>query len=197
MNYLIVGLGNPGEEYQNTRHNTGRMLVERFSKQKNFSEWKKSKKTKALESNGAVGKKKVTAILPETFMNKSGLAVQAYLKNKKEIERLVVLYDDMDLPLGKFKISFGRSSGGHRGVDSIIKSLKTKDFVRVRVGVSPSSPSGKLKKPSGEKAVIDFILDKFKSNELEVLKKESKKICEAIEMIVVESREKAMGEFNG
>lgn len=196
MNYLIVGLGNPGEEYQNTRHNIGRTLVEKFSKQNAFSSWKKSKKTKALEGSGVIGKQKVTVILPETFMNKSGLAVGYYIKSKKEIERLVVLYDDMDLPLGKFKISFGRSSGGHRGVESIIKSLKSKDFARIRIGVSPSTPSGKLKKPSGQKAVIDFILGKFKPAELQIIKKESKKVCEAIEMIIAEGREKAMGEFN-
>ena len=196
MNYVIVGLGNPGEEYQNTRHNVGRMFVEKFAKQNGFSEWQKSKRTKALEAKGGVGKEKVTALIPETFMNKSGLAVFPYLKSKKDIERLIILYDDLDLPLGKFKISFGRSSGGHRGVESIIKALKTKDFARIRIGVSPSTPSGKLKKPQGEKEVIDFILGKLKPAELEVLKKESKKICEAIEMIVSEGREKAMGEFN-
>lgn len=196
MTYVVVGLGNPGEEYENTRHNIGRMMLEHFSDAHNFSEWEENKKLKVREAKGTLKKEKVVALEPQTFMNKSGEPLRYYLKSKKDIERLVVIYDDLDLPFGKFKISFGRGSGGHRGLESIIKSLKTKDFSRIRVGISPATPSGKLKKPSGEKAVIDFILGKFKSTELAVLKKESKKISEAIEMILEEGREKAMGTFN-
>lgn len=196
MSQIIVGLGNPGDEYKNTRHNTGRMLLEEFAKKFDFSEWNTNKKTKACEATGILGREKISLVLPETFMNNSGKAVSPYVKSKKDVARLIVLYDELDLPIGTFKISFGRGSGGHRGLESIIKHLKTKDFVRVRVGISPSTPSGKLKKPSGEKAVIDFILGKFKTSELEILKKESKKIFEALQMIVAEGREAAMGEFN-
>ncbi len=196
MTHTLVGLGNPGGEYAHTRHNTGRMLVEQFVAAKKFPAFEKSKKAKARESVGVLAKEKVIAVLPETFMNKSGIAVLPYTKSKKDIERTMVVYDDLDLPLGKFKISFGRSAGGHRGIESVIRSLKTKDFVRVRVGVSPETPGGKLKKPSGEKAVIDFILGKFKPAEVDVFKKESKKIFEAIELIVSDGREIAMGKFN-
>lgn len=196
MKHTIVGLGNPGSEYTETRHNIGRMLLEEFAKKRDFSDWQMNKKTKALEAKGEVGKEKVTLVLPETFMNKSGEAARHYVKSKKDTERLVVVYDELDLPIGQFKISFGRSSGGHRGVESLIKHLKTKDFVRIRVGISPATPSGKLKKPSGEKEVISFILGKFKSTDKEMLKKESKKIFEALETIVGEGRERAMGEFN-
>ena len=194
--HYIVALGNPGEEYKNTRHNVGRVILEEFFKKNYFSEWTIDKKLKALSSEGKIGKEKVLLIEPETFMNKSGLSVQSIITNKKKAEGLIVIHDDLDLPIGKFKISFNKSSGGHRGVESIIKIIKTEAFVRVRIGISPTTSSGKLKKPKGEKDVGDFILGKFKKSEIETLKKISKKVAKVLEMIITEGREKAMGEFN-
>ena len=196
MNYIIVGLGNPGEEYKNTRHNTGRVMLEHFRKKNGFSDWASDKKLKALVSAGKIGKGKVILVLPEIFMNNSGKSVASLVKNKKDAERLIVIYDDIDLPLGTFKISFNRGSGGHKGIESIVKTLKTREFVRVRVGISPATPSGRLKKPSGEKVVHDFIIGNFKEKEGEVMKKLSKKVIEAIEMIFSAGHEKAMSEFN-
>lgn len=197
MSFLIVGLGNPGEEYKDTRHNTGRIVVEEFRKKYKFPEWEESKGTQALYSAEKIGKEKAELILPETFMNKSGKAVSYFvLKRKIKSKNVIVVYDDLDLPLGKIKISFNRGSGGHRGIESIAKAIKTKEFVRIRVGVSPSTPSGKLKKPQGEKAVVDFILGKFKKPEMEELKKVSKNVSRALETIVSEGLEKAMGEWN-
>jgi len=129
-------------------------------------------------------------------MNHSGKAVAPFVKSKKDLENLVVVYDDIDLPLGKIKISFNRSSGGHNGLQSIIKAVKSEEFVRIRIGVSPSTPSGKTKKPKGEQAVLKFLLGEFKKPELETLKKLSKKVSEAIEMIFAEGREKAMSLYN-
>lgn len=192
----ITALGNPGEEYKNTRHNVGRIALEAFVKKNGFSEWISNKKLKALSSEGKIGKEKVQLIEPETFMNKSGISLQSIITSKKKAEELVVIHDDLDLPIGKFKISFNKSSGGHRGVESIIKAIKTEAFTRVRIGISPSTPSGKLKKPKGEKDVADFILGEFKKSEMETLKKISKKISDALEIIILEGREKAMGEFN-
>ncbi len=106
------------------------------------------------------------------------------------------MYDDIDLPLGTLKISFNRGSGGHRGVESVIKSVKTKAFIRLRVGVAPTTPSGKIKKPKGEQKILDFLMGDFKPKERDVLKKTSKKVVEALEMIVLEGKEKAMGKFN-
>jgi PTH1 family peptidyl-tRNA hydrolase len=208
--HYIVALGNPGEEYKNTRHNVGRIALEEFFKKNDFSEWTIDKKLKALSSEGKIGKEKILLIEPETFMNNSGLSLKplagkivkkkVYPVGKRSLsygaEDLIVIHDDLDLPLGKFKISFNKSSGGHRGVESIIKAIKTEAFIRVRVGISPSTPSGKLKKPKGEKDVGDFILGEFKKSEIETLKKISKKVAEALEMIITEGREKAMGEFN-
>ena len=194
--HYIVALGNPGEEYKNTRHNVGRIALEEFVKKNKFSDWVPDKKLKSLSSEGKIGKEKVLLVEPETFMNKSGLSLQPIITNKKRAEVLIVIHDDLDLPIGKFKISFNKSSGGHRGVESIIKAIKTEAFTRIRVGISPSTPSGKLKKPKGEKDVGDFILGEFKKSEVEILKKISQKVAEAIEVIITEGREKAMGEFN-
>jgi PTH1 family peptidyl-tRNA hydrolase len=177
---LVVGLGNPGEEYEKTRHNTGRILVDLIEKK--------------LEQAGS--KLKINFLKPDTFMNHSGKAVATFVKTKKDLENLIVIYDDIDLPLGKIKISFNRSSGGHNGLASIIKSLKSEEFVRIRVGISPATPTGKIKKPAGEKAVLNFLLGEFKKPELETIKKLAKSIAGAIEIIFTESKEKAMSLYN-
>ncbi|KKS76904.1 MAG: Peptidyl-tRNA hydrolase [Parcubacteria group bacterium GW2011_GWB1_42_9] len=210
MSYIIVGLGNPGEEYEATRHNAGRMVVEAWAKkyqaEEDLSDWKFDKLLNAQKSSGEVfpellsGKKnkkgeKVLALLPETFMNNSGKALRDKIKGPKMAEKLVVVHDDLDLPLGSMKIVFNRGSGGHKGLESIIKALKTQAFVRVRLGVCPTTPTGKLKKPVGEK-LIDFIVGEFKPDELKVFKKVTKQAVEALDLIVGEGREKAMGEVN-
>ncbi|TSC84429.1 MAG: peptidyl-tRNA hydrolase, PTH1 family [Parcubacteria group bacterium Gr01-1014_17] len=170
--YTIVGLGNPGAEYENTRHNAGRAAVATLKD---------------------ISAKLVT---PDTFMNKSGDAVKPLIKSAKQAEQLIVIHDDLDLPFGKFKISFNKSAGGHRGVESIVKAIKTQAFVRIRIGISPMTPSGKLKKPKGEEAVEHHILGKFKPSELSELKKMHKKIDEAVAFIISDGREKAMSQFN-
>lgn len=196
MSYLIVGLGNPGEEYTKSRHNAGRIVLEQFLKKNDFGDFETDKTINALKAKGVVAEEKVSVVLPETFMNNSGKSLVKLITSKKQAEKLVVVYDDMDLPVGKIKISFNRSSGGHNGVESIIKSIKTEEFVRVRIGVTPQLASGKLKKPKGEEAVHKFILGKFSPNETEVLKKVSKVVNEAIISIITEGREQAMGKFN-
>ena len=173
---LVVGLGNPGEEYENTRHNAGRILAGLVEKK--------------LSQN------KIKFLTPDSFMNNSGKMVASFIKTKKDLKDLVVIYDDIDLPLGKMKISFNRSSGGHNGLQSIIKALKSEEFLRIRIGTAPSTPGGKIKKPSGEKAVLNFLLGEFKKPELEIIKKLSKEIAEAVEMIFAEGKEKAMNMYN-
>ena len=173
---LIVGLGNPGIEYANSRHNTGRIMVAMIEKK--------------------IKDSKIKFITPDTFMNNSGPAVAKAVAGKKALRDLIVIYDDIDLPLGKIKISFNRSSGGHNGLGSIIKSLKSEEFLRIRIGISPATPKGVVKKPKGEKAIINFILGEFKKSELETLKKLSKKIAEAVETIFTEGKDKAMSLYN-
>lgn len=171
----IVGLGNPGTEYEKTRHNTGRIII-------SFIEDK-------IET-------KVKFVMPDSFMNNSGKVVAPLIKSKKDLADLVVIYDDIDLPLGKMKISFNRSSGGHNGVGSIIKHLKTEEFVRIRVGICPTTPTGKLKKPKGEEAILKFLLGEFKKEEISELKKLSKKIAEAIDTFYADGLGKAMSLYN-
>ena len=139
---------------------------------------------------------KIKFITPDTFMNNSGKAIVPLVKSKKDLKDLVVIYDDIDLPLGKMKISFNRSSGGHNGLGSVIKALKSQEFLRIRIGISPETPSGKIRKPKGEKAVINFILSEFKKPELETLKKLSKKVTQMVEVIFSEGKDKAMSIFN-
>ena len=173
---LVVGLGNPGAEYEKTRHNAGRILVGMIEKKLNNS--------------------KIKFLTPDTFMNNSGKAIAPLIKTKKDLKDLVIIYDDIDLPLGKIKISFNRSSGGHNGLNSVIKALKSEEFLRIRIGTAPVTPSGKIKKPKGEKAILNFLLGEFKKPELEMLKKLSKKVAEAVETIFSESKEKAMSLYN-
>lgn len=196
MAWVIVGLGNPGEEYGSTRHNSGRMALDYFATELKFGDWKEDKKAKARVASGMIGKSAVVLVAPDTFMNKSGAAIAKFVKSQKAAERMVVLYDDLDLPLGSLKLSFNRGSGGHRGVESIMKAVKTKKFTRVRIGVSPTTASGTLKKPLGEKEVVRFILAKFKSAELAELRPVWKRIAEALQAVVAEGPERAMNRFN-
>lgn len=183
-NYTIVGLGNPGEEYVETRHNVGRMVLEAFAKANDLADWKEDKKLKSLVTQGKIGKNKAVFLMPETFMNKSGEAIKSLIKSKKAAESLVVIHDDLDIPLGKLKISFNKSSGGHRGVESIIKTVKTEAFIRIRIGISGETASGKIKKPQGEEKVIDTILGEFKKTEALELKKIIKKSVTALSMVI-------------
>ena len=191
----IVGLGNPGEEYELTRHNSGRMAVLEFIKKEKIDQPEFDKKLKALVAKGEIGKSKFQIILPETFMNKSGDSLKPLALSAKKAENLIVVHDDIDLPLGKVKISFGKNSGGHKGVESVIKAVKTINFTRVRIGISSTSAKGVVKKPSGDK-FLDYIVGKFKPVEMAEIKKAAKKAAEALKVIVSDGTEKAMGEFN-
>ena len=130
-------------------------------------------------------------------MNNSGNAVsQVKDKNKLKLDDIIVIYDDIDLPIGTMKLSFNKSSGGHNGLESIIKKLKSKEFLRIRIGIAPVTPSGKIKKPKGEEAMLKFLLGKYKEGELAELKKLSKKVGLAVETALTEGKDKAMSLFN-
>ncbi|MEK7613754.1 MAG: aminoacyl-tRNA hydrolase [Patescibacteria group bacterium] len=165
--YTIVGLGNPGGEYNYTRHNTGRMIVEKMASEGAVS-LKQKKKPDLWVGTGDVVGEQVRLVLPDTFMNNSGKAVAFYIKSVSAAKKLVVVYDDIDLPLGVVRVAFGSSSGGHNGVKSVERALKTKDFIKVRVGVAKAA-RGKAKKPVGEKAVLAHLLSKFSKKEHELV----------------------------
>ena len=196
MAWVIVGLGNPGEEYAMTRHNAGRQALQYFASEKDFTPLKEDRTNKVHVGKGAIKRNLVVLLAPDTYMNKSGSAVSKYVKSAKAAERMVVVYDDLDVPLGTVKISFDRGSGGHKGLESVMRAVKTKKFTRVRIGVSPATAGGTLKKPSGEKEVLDFILTKFRAHEMEELKRVNKRVAAILECIVLEGRMAAMNRFN-
>lgn len=197
MKHTLVGLGNPGEKYQDSRHNAGRIVLEYIQQKNNFSTFENDKKFNSLVSEGELGGEYVFIILPETFMNKSGAAVKKVVTNVKKAERLIVVYDDLDLPLGTFKISFGRGSGGHNGLDSVARHLQTKNFIRIRIGISPAVRGiMRARKPKGEKKVLDFVMGDFTKKERSLVEHVANDISKAIEVIVTEGKDSAMNEYN-
>ncbi len=166
MNYIIAGLGNPGKEYEGSRHNVGRELLAVIEEKEGM--------------NHSLFGKKVVILYPDVYMNNSGTSIKKTVSSKKAAEHLIVIHDELDLPLGKVKISFGSGAGGHNGVRSVEKALKTQEYIRVRVGISPATPSGKLKRPP----------------EKEKVKKVKKLVREALELILTEGKDRAMTEIN-
>lgn len=183
---LIMGLGNPGKQYQKTRHNLGFLVLDFFSKKHRFAKFKYEKALLAKISQKKIGKNEIILAKPQTFMNASGKAAKLILKKYKiDPHFFWIIHDDLAIPFGKIKISFGKSSGGHKGVESIIEELKSKEFVRFRVGIG--NHKGKIKK---------FVLEKFTKKEEKVLRKIIKKTIEAIEFALKEGIEKTMSKFN-
>lgn len=164
---FIIGLGNPGKKYIKTRHNIGFRIVDQFAKENNFPQFKLSKKFNSLISED----KKTILAKPQTFMNNSGQAIKSLAVFYKSSD-FVVVHDDIDLPLGKIKIVKNRGSAGHKGVESIIKELGNKNFVRIRIGIQPQ----KGKPKTTEK----FVLQKFNPEEENSIIKESIKALEGI-----------------
>lgn len=195
MSYIIAGLGNPGLIYENTRHNTGRIILDIVRKEYG-DEFEFNKKLNSQVCQAKIGKEKATLIAPETFMNLSGKAIASLVKSQKAAEKLIVIYDDFSLPIGKIRISYNRSSGGHNGVQSIIKAIKTEAFIRIRIGTAPENAKGNAKQINGEDKIERFILGKFKDEELKILKKIGKTVGDALLVLVKEGREKTMSLFN-
>ena len=182
MAFIIVCLGNPGKEYEKTRHNAGRSAVELVAKNEDFDEFVFNKTAQALVSKGTIEKENTTLVLPETFVNASGKAVSTFVKSVKAAKSLLVVHDDLDLPLGTIKMVFGRGSGGHKGVESVMRAVKTQDFARIRIGISGVGKKHQAKKVSGEEKVIKHVIGKWKLGEEAVVKKVLKKAAEAVRL---------------
>ncbi len=191
MSFILVGLGNPGQEYEKTRHNAGRLALAPLA-----DDWSHDRRLNALVSQTKIGRAKALLLLPETFMNKSGEAVKPLIKSAKAAGELVVIHDDLDLPLGRVKLVFARGAGGHKGVESIKRAIKTDQFYQLKIGISPATPKGKTKKPQGEEKVQKFILGSFKPEELKILKKVNQKIAAGLELLLNQSPELAMNLLN-
>ena len=185
--YLIIGLGNPGDEYDNTRHNIGREITEAFRKKFDLPDFRFEKKWNAEISESKIGKEKIVIALPDTFMNKSGLAAGALARFYKiKPATTIVIHDDVDIPLGSAKMSFGKRSAGHKGVESIIRAIKTNEFWRFRIGIA-----GKRDVPAEK-----IVLRKFTPDEKKLTSKISKKTVLAIEQAITEAPDRAMNAYN-
>lgn len=184
---LIVGLGNPGPKYRHNRHNVGFMVVDTFADRVNIPI--RRVEFRALVGKGDYANQRIISAKPQTFMNNSGEAVGALLRfYKVPIDRLLVVHDDLDLPFGTLRLRPAGGAGGQRGMRSIINSLGTQDFSRLRVGIS---------RPPGRMDPSDYVLHDFDTPQTELLPEVLSRAADAIEMLIKKGIEQAMTEFNG
>ena len=185
---LVVGLGNPGEKYENTRHNVGFLTVDELAERARVPVQKL--KHRALTNTLEVGSVKVLLMKPVTYMNLSGEAVgEAARFYKLPPERVLVITDDVSLPVGKLRIRKGGSAGGHNGLKSIIQHLGTDQFPRIKVGVG--------QKPHPDYDMADWVLSKFAGEDLKTITEAIRKAADAVECLIQEGPDKAMNRFNG
>ena len=185
VDFLIVGLGNPGEEYESTPHNLGFLVIDRLAESNAIRVSRKE--NMAFVGLGAVAGKNVALAKPQTYMNLSGGAVQGLIERYElKADRLIVVYDELDLPWGSLRIRMKGSAAGHKGVKSVIGSLGTNEFTRVRVGIDPGNPV------DGEK----FVLAKFKRAQKQEVEEVVVRAAEAVESILAEGAAQAMTKYN-
>ena len=189
---LIIGLGNPGRGYSKNRHNIGFTCLNHFAKRQGIRLDKK--RGQARTGSGEVDGTQVVLARPQTYMNLSGQAVSRLVKRfNVGLGDLIVIHDDLDLPLGKIRIRQGGSSGGHKGVDSIISELGSKDFIRIRVGIGrPTENANEI----SEADIIKYVLGDFTPEEKQTIKPVIAKASEAILCLLTEGLEAAMNSYN-
>ena len=187
---LIVGLGNPGRSYAGNRHNTGFICLRYFARSQGIKF--NQKKGLARIGTGTVAGNRVVLARPQTFMNNSGQSVSRLVsKFKVNPKNLLVIHDDLDLPLAKIRVSSGSGSGGHKGISSIIEALGTREFTRIRVGIGrPANPN-----PT-EDDIIAYVLSNFTPQERKALTPVIPRVTEAILCLLTEGLEPAMNKFN-
>jgi PTH1 family peptidyl-tRNA hydrolase len=182
----IVGLGNPGTAYQSTRHNVGFMAVDAFAKRHGISVTQS--KCKALLGEGNVGGTKVVLLKPMTYMNLSGETVRAFLDYfKAGLEDLIVVYDDLDTELGKIRLRYQGSAGGHNGIKSIIQHTGTQVFNRIRMGISRPQPGV---------VISDYVLSNFAKSEADKVRTMVEETCDAVEFALTHPFDQTMAKFN-
>ena len=189
---IIVGLGNPGKEYEKSRHNAGWMVLDELHKELNGEPFKEEKKFKALISDGSYQGQKIVLVKPLTFMNLSGEAVQAVAAfYKVQPEDVICAYDDLDTPFGSIRIKPKGGAGTHNGMKSMVKHLG-ENFPRLRVGIESRGETS-----PEEHETTSFVLGKFNKSEQTTLKKVMKKYIEAIKTWIADGIEASMNAFNG
>lgn len=188
---LIVGLGNPGREYSHSRHNIGFFCVNRLARKYNLDFDRTQKKSRI--ASGRIENEDVVLVKPHTYMNLSGNAVSALIKQfSLPGDSLIVIHDDMDLPLGKVRVRPGGSSGGHKGVSSIINLLGNSDFTRVRVGIG--RPQNNAEQQNEE--VVDYVLGNFTPEERKIVDTVIDNVAAAVICIIREGVAAAMNKYN-
>lgn len=186
INWLVVGLGNPGASYEQTRHNLGFMLVELLAREANSTI--KRAECRALVGRAEIENQIIELVKPQTFMNLSGESIACLLKkSERSVRRLIVVSDDLALPLGKIRLRTKGSSGGHNGLKSIAACLKTDEFIRLRIGIQPEHPLQDAK---------HFVLEKFSKAELETVEKVLEESAATIRAVICDGVEKAMAKVN-
>lgn len=190
---LIVGLGNPGQNYADNRHNVGFVCLNHFARTQGISFDKKQ--GRARIGTGEIAGDKGVVAKPQTYMNRSGQSV-SLLINKFDVslDNLIVIHDDLDLPLGKIRIRQGGSSGGHKGVGSIITELGCQDFIRIRVGVGRPLRNEAATESEGE--VISYVLSDFTPDEKQAITQVIPTVSEAILCLLTEGPVVAMNKYN-
>lgn len=187
---LIVGLGNPGDKYRQTRHNLGFMVVDALSQRWQIS-LQMQKRFQGELGEGKLGNQPVQLLKPTTFMNNSGQSVRAVLDwYKRSPESVLVIYDDLDLPLGKLRIRLSGSAGGHNGIRSLIAHLQTQEFPRLRLGINPAQKNGE------EKDTISHVLGRFAPQEQPLVVATIDLAADAVETCIKQGVEKAMNRYN-
>ncbi|MEK7562560.1 MAG: aminoacyl-tRNA hydrolase [Patescibacteria group bacterium] len=190
---IIIGIGNPGEKYKNTRHNIGFMVLDKFAEKNNFPEFSLQKKYGAETSEMQLGEQKVLLAKPKTFMNNSGKSAQKLVKS--DLTNLIIVHDDVDLPIGKIKIVKNRGSAGHKGVESIIKAIGNENLIRVRIGIGGNS--GQFRALNhGTKKAGNIVLKKFSKNEQKNLDQTLAETADALDFLIKQGLDKAMNEYN-
>ena len=184
--YLVVGLGNPGKEYQDTRHNLGFKVIDELATRADLPTFKV--KHRSLIADRTLSEHKVILCQPQTFMNLSGEAVKEIVSwHKLSPEHIIVAYDDVDLEVGQLRVREGGSSGGHHGIESIIQHLGTPNFIRVRLGIS---------RPSNFADVSEHVLQRIPGSEKQVLEPAIILAADAIEVVILKGLAVAMNQFN-
>ncbi len=186
-------MGNPGIEYQFTPHNAGFLAIDRIAEQHGVAV--ANRRCRALTANVRIASKDVILAKPETFMNLSGVAVQALVKEFEvdPLQELIVLYDEIVFPLGTLRIRERGSSGGHNGVTSISGALRSEDWVRIRIGIAPELPGAA---ESARRQRKDYVLTPFRKAELALLDSGLERAAKAVEVILASGVSAAMNEFN-
>jgi len=194
LTWLIVGLGNPGRVHANNRHNIGFMCLNHFAKKHGIRFDKKQ--SRARIGIGKVADNEVVVAKPQTYMNLSGQSVSLLVKKFNiNLDNLLVIHDDLDLPLGKIRIRQNGSSGGHKGIDSIISYLGSQNFLRIRVGIGhPTTTEGSDQ--TSETDIIDYVLSGFTPTEKQALNQVIPGVSEAIFCIITEGLTLAMNKYN-